>query len=80
MTGHLEFVAGCMTISEAMPKNAEKEAPKSGSGRNGDPVSLKDLALHLGLSPTTLSLVLNDSPQAASILSLIHISEPTRPY
>lgn len=36
-------------------------------GKIGDPVSLKDLALHLGLSPTTLSLVLNDSPQASSI-------------
>ena len=31
------------------------------------PTSLKDLALHLGLSPTTLSMVLNDSPQAISI-------------
>ncbi|HEX3100184.1 MAG TPA: LacI family DNA-binding transcriptional regulator [Pyrinomonadaceae bacterium] len=35
--------------------------------RGSDPVSLKDLALHLGLSPTTLSVVLNNSPQAASI-------------
>jgi DNA-binding LacI/PurR family transcriptional regulator len=31
------------------------------------PVSLKRLAAHLGLSPTTLSLVLNDSPLANTI-------------
>lgn len=31
------------------------------------PVSLKQLAVHLGLSPTALSLVLNDSPAANSI-------------
>lgn len=31
------------------------------------PVSLKALAVHLGLSPTSLSLVLNDSPAAGSI-------------
>ena len=31
------------------------------------PVSLKDLAAHLGLSPSTLSLVLNESPAAGSI-------------
>lgn len=30
-------------------------------------VSLKELAEHVGLSPTTLSLVLNDSPAASSI-------------
>jgi len=30
-------------------------------------IALKDLAKHLGLSPTTLSLVLNDSPAGASI-------------
>ncbi len=31
------------------------------------PVNLKELAIHLGLSPTSLSLVLNDSPAANSI-------------
>lgn len=31
------------------------------------PVSLKELAVHLGLSPTTLSWVLNDAPAASSI-------------
>lgn len=40
---------------------------KPGSSRGSDAVSLKDLAIHLGLSTTTLSLVLNDSPQAVSI-------------
>lgn len=48
-----------------MAKNG-KGQDKSKSNAN-DPVSLKDLARHLGLSPTTLSLVLNDSPQAVSI-------------
>jgi DNA-binding LacI/PurR family transcriptional regulator len=33
----------------------------------GKPVSLKFLAQHLGLSPTTVSLVLNGSPRAESI-------------
>ena len=57
-----------MTISDAMPKNGDKpNQNKKVSPRNGEPVSLKDLARHLGLSPTTLSLVLNDSPQAISI-------------
>ncbi|HWQ34468.1 MAG TPA: LacI family DNA-binding transcriptional regulator [Blastocatellia bacterium] len=41
--------------------NEAKAAPAS------RPVSLKELAAHLGLSPTTLSLVLNDSPLARSI-------------
>lgn len=45
---------------------------KSGTGRRakdgeGRPVSLKELAAHLGLSPSTLSLVLNSSPVADSI-------------
>ncbi|HLA96174.1 MAG TPA: hypothetical protein VK612_10665, partial [Pyrinomonadaceae bacterium] len=31
------------------------------------PVSLKHLSQHLGLSPTTISWVLNDSPSANSI-------------
>lgn len=38
---------------------------KNASPQNS--VSLKQLASHLGLSPTTLSLVLNDSPSASSI-------------
>ena len=64
----LEFTCRSVTISDAMPKNGERPPNKKGvPTRNGESVSLKDLARHLGLSPTTLSLVLNDSPQAVSI-------------
>ena len=57
-----------MTISDAMSKNGERtNNNKTTSSRTGDPLSLKDLALHLGLSPTTLSVVLNKSPQADTI-------------
>ncbi|MEO6334423.1 MAG: LacI family DNA-binding transcriptional regulator [Pyrinomonadaceae bacterium] len=45
--------------------------PKSSDGPDaswkGDTVSLKQLAAHLNLSTTTLSLVLNDAPTAVSI-------------
>ena len=40
---------------------------KRHTGADGRPVSLKDLARRLSLSPTTLSLVLNQSPGAESI-------------
>src|SRR5580765_3677354 len=51
-----------------MAKREDREKLKQAGGlREGDPVSLKDLALHLGLSPTTLSVVLNNSPKAESI-------------
>lgn len=43
---------------------------KTAHGENKEPrkpVSLKELAGHLGLSPTTLSWVLNDAPAAGSI-------------
>lgn len=42
--------------------------PENGpaEGQRG-PISLKELASHLGLSPTTLSWVLNDAPAASSI-------------
>ena len=33
----------------------------------GQPVTLKMLAAHLGLSPAAVSLVINDSPAAQSI-------------
>ena len=58
-----------MTVSDAMSKNGESgEVNKpTAKSRGSDSVSLKDLALHLGLSPTTLSVVLNNSPQAVSI-------------
>jgi DNA-binding LacI/PurR family transcriptional regulator len=48
-------------------KNNKSQGQPAAKIRTGDSVSLKDLARHLGLSPTTLSLVLNDSPQAVSI-------------
>ena len=57
-----------MPSSLAVPRKQSKPSPKEASPRReGEAISLKQLALHLGLSPTTLSLVLNDSPQAASI-------------
>ena len=49
---------------------AERETNKQGKRRvepAKGPVSLKELAVHLGLSPTTLSWVLNDAPAASSI-------------
>jgi DNA-binding LacI/PurR family transcriptional regulator len=45
-------------------ENTGKTTKRSG---NGASVSLKQLAAHLGLSTTTLSLVLNDAPSANSI-------------
>lgn len=51
-----------------MPRKPANKSP--GTERNsasGDPISLKQLAAHLGLSTTTLSLVLNDAPSATSI-------------
>jgi len=46
---------------------AGKNSPSPPGAPSGRPVSLKQLAASLGLSPTTVSLVLNASPQAASI-------------
>ncbi|MEQ1645831.1 MAG: LacI family DNA-binding transcriptional regulator, partial [Pyrinomonadaceae bacterium] len=63
----LEFQNRNMTISDDMPKRDNPNQKKIGPRKKGDAVSLKDLALHLGLSTTTLSLVLNESPQADSI-------------
>lgn len=57
-----------MQLSHAVPRKDVNPKAKDGrKPREGEAVSLKGLALHLGLSPTTLSLVLNNSPQAASI-------------
>ncbi|HQU91736.1 MAG TPA: LacI family DNA-binding transcriptional regulator [Pyrinomonadaceae bacterium] len=57
-----------MPSSHAVPQEDEKLTPKNqNKTREGEPVSLKDLAEHLGLSPTTLSLVLNKSPKASAI-------------
>ena len=57
----------CATIS-AMPRKPKSEEPSARprAPRN-DTVSLKQLAAHLNLSTTTLSLVLNDAPTAVSI-------------
>ena len=63
----LEMSERYVTISDAMPKSGEKSNAKDGVAKPNDPISLKGLALHLGLSTTTLSIVLNDSPQAVSI-------------
>lgn len=46
---------------------SDKRTKKVSAQKEGDPISLKALAEHLGLSPTTLSLVLNESPKASSI-------------
>lgn len=46
--------------------NADKQA-SSKNGRDGQVTSLRDLAARVGLSPTALSLVLNDAPAASSI-------------
>lgn len=52
-----------------MPRPRTKETNgKNGKRSTGNgTVSLKQLATHLGLSTTTLSLVLNDAPSASSI-------------
>ncbi len=52
-----------------MSTRSSKKGAKRGSKikKADGPVSLKKLAAHLGLSPTTLSLVLNDSPLASTI-------------
>ena len=56
-----------MRIFLAMPrklKNSSTEKPEDVNGRN---ISLKELAAHLELSPTALSIVLNNAPTANSI-------------
>ena len=51
-----------------MSRRNGKSAKRESKVRKSDgPVSLKSLAAHLGLSPTTLSLVLNESPLANTI-------------
>ncbi|MEP6703907.1 MAG: LacI family DNA-binding transcriptional regulator [Acidobacteriota bacterium] len=47
------------------PKSSDGSV--SGTSPKGDAISLKQLAAHLNLSTTTLSLVLNDAPTAVSI-------------
>ncbi len=53
-------------ISDAMGKS-DKTTGRDVIAKAADPISLKGLALHLGLSTTTVSIVLNNSPQASSI-------------
>ena len=51
-----------------MPRKPKSsDSPSGGSSSRSDGVSLKQLAAHLNLSTTTLSLVLNDAPTAISI-------------
>src|SRR5215204_485517 len=51
-----------------MPRKPKSsDGPGAGASAKGDTVSLKQLAAHLNLSTTTLSLVLNDAPTAVSI-------------
>ena len=52
-------------MNQPPKRNSKKKAGKPVNGNTT--VSLKQLATHLGLSTTTLSLVLNDSPNANSI-------------
>ena len=50
-----------------MSKGTQKNPKPGSAGPARGSVSLKQLAAHLGLSTTTLSLVLNDAPSARSI-------------
>ncbi len=50
-----------------MPRRSSSPKDKTEPGSGRGPVSLKDLGVHLGLSPTTISWVLNDAPAANSI-------------
>jgi len=57
-----------MCETPGMPrKKSDAREKKRGGGAHKPAVSLKELAAHLGLSPSTLSLVLNKSPVADSI-------------
>lgn len=66
--GSLEVCRTNVQLSLAVSRRPQNPDVKGKmKPRDREAVSLKDLALHLGLSPTTLSLVLNNSPKAASI-------------
>ena len=53
--------------TNTMSQNQPREKKTDDNSGNDGPKSLKDLAAYLGLSPTTLSWVLNDAPAASSI-------------
>jgi len=50
-----------------MPRQRKKTTDKKTENSKRQNVSLKELAAHLELSPTSLSLVLNDAPAASAI-------------
>ncbi|HZF40047.1 MAG TPA: LacI family DNA-binding transcriptional regulator, partial [Blastocatellia bacterium] len=52
---------------KAMSRGKKNHSDSDGPSAGRRPVSLKQLAEHLGLSPTTLSLVLNEAPLANTI-------------
>src|SRR5262245_3198920 len=57
-----------MRLLPSMPRRNDKRTSSESKVRKTDgPVSLKKLAAHLDLSPTTLSMVLNNSPLASTI-------------
>jgi DNA-binding LacI/PurR family transcriptional regulator len=57
-----------MRLLATMPRRNDKRTKGESKVRKEDgPVSLKKLAAHLDLSPTTLSMVLNNSPLASTI-------------
>lgn len=63
---NLEMKHLTVPISDAMEKS-DKTTGRDVIAKVADPISLKGLALHLGLSTTTVSIVLNNSSQASSI-------------
>ncbi len=50
-----------------MPHQRENDSRKKSEKSKTRGISLKELAAHLGLSPTSLSIVLNDAPAASAI-------------
>lgn len=50
-----------------MPRKPKPSLTENPDGSKKNNISLKGLAAHLGLSPTSLSIVLNDAPAASTI-------------
>ncbi|MDQ3748508.1 MAG: LacI family transcriptional regulator [Acidobacteriota bacterium] len=50
-----------------MPPKRKNKAAENSKKSDSPRISLKELAAHLGLSPTSLSIVLNDAPAASAI-------------